>query len=360
MKRFTLEELGSLLGAKWIGHPAHIVTGVDTLDEASSTDVSFLANPRYLEAMKQSRAGVICVSSEMSIPGNKNLLISEDPSLLFQRIAALFLAHETPLHPWSGIHSTAVIHETANIGVGVTIGPYAVIDAHASIGDHCSIGAHVYIGYETTLGSDCRIYPSVVIRERCQLGQRVIVQPGAIIGSCGFGYVPDATGRHIKLEQLGNVIVENDVEIGANTTIDRSRFKTTRIRQGTKIDNLVQIAHNVEIGEHNLIAALTGIAGSAKTGKQVMLGGQVGIVGHVELADGVMIATRGGVSKNLPRGKYRGSPAIPISDYHRQEVHVRKLEEYVERLKKVEAALRPHEGTAAQGVGTVMTANENQ
>jgi UDP-3-O-[3-hydroxymyristoyl] glucosamine N-acyltransferase len=161
-----------------------------------------------------------------------------------------------------------------------------------------------------------------------------------VIGSCGFGYVPNSLGHHQKLEQLGIVILEDDVEIGANTAIDRSRFKATIVRRGSKIDNLCQIGHNVEIGEDNVIAAQTGIAGSTKTGKHVVLGGQVGIVGHVELADQVMIASRGGVSKSLPKGKYRGSPTLPLNEYQRQEVHVRKLDEYVERIKALEAQVK--------------------
>jgi len=288
--------------------------------------------------MKKSQAGVICVTPQTPLTEGKNYLLSNDPSRSFQQIIELLLPSKSS--GFSGIHPTAIIHLTAQIGPHVTIGPYSVIDRDTKIGANTYIGPHVSIGFEVEIGTDCHIHPHCTIRERCCLGDRVILQPGAVIGSCGFGYTPDAFGQHIKLEQRGIVILENDVEIGANTTIDRSRFKETRIRKGTKIDNLVQIAHNVEIGENNLIAAQTGIAGSTKTGKYVMLGGQVGIVGHVDLEDQVMVATRGGVSKSLKRGKYRGSPAIPITEYHRQEVHVRKLEEYVERLKALEKKLQ--------------------
>jgi UDP-3-O-[3-hydroxymyristoyl] glucosamine N-acyltransferase len=237
------------------------------------------------------------------------------------------------------IHPTAIIHESAQIGPNVTIAPHVVIDRDVKIGAGSRIGPHVSIGYSVEIGADCQIHPHCTIRERCILHNRVILQPGAVIGSCGFGYAPDAQGRHIKFEQLGIVILEDDVEIGANTTIDRARFKATIVRKGTKIDNLVQIAHNVEIGEHNIIAAQSGIAGSAKTGRYVMLGGQVGVLGHVELEDHVMIATRGGVSKSLKAGKYRGSPAIPLAAYNRQEVYIRRLEEFVERLKTLEQQL---------------------
>ncbi len=336
-KSFTLAELATHTGSQLVGNPTTLITGVNTLEEAKPEDASFLANPRYREAMKSSKAGVLCVHLDTPLTPEKNYLLSENPSHCFQTIAKLLL---TPgLSAFSGIHPTAVIHETAQIGPHVTIGPYAVIDRDVKIGSHTFIAPHVSIGFEVEIGENCHFYPGCIIREKCFIGNRVILQSGAIIGSCGFGFNPNALGQYQKLEQLGIVILEDDVEIGANTTIDRSRFKATIVRRGTKIDNLCQIAHNVEIGEDNVIAALSGIAGSSKTGKHVMLGGQVGVVGHVELSDGVMIATRGGVSKNLSAGKYRGSPAIPFNDYQRQEVHVRKIGEYVAWIKKLEERL---------------------
>ncbi|HSX26073.1 MAG TPA: UDP-3-O-(3-hydroxymyristoyl)glucosamine N-acyltransferase [Chlamydiales bacterium] len=335
-KRYTLKQLAEKTASQWIGDPLYSIEGVNTLDEADPSDISFLGNSRYREAMKTSKAGIICIDPQTPQIEGRNYLISPDPSRTFQIIAELIYLTQRRASGFAGIHPTATIHETAQIGPNVTIGPHAVIDRNVKIGANTHIGPNVSIGYETEIGTDCQIHPNAVIRERCLLGNRVVLQPGAVIGSCGFGYTPDAQGRHKKLEHLGIVILEDDVEIGANTTIDRSRFKATIIRKGTKIDNLVQIAHNVEVGEHNVIAAQTGIAGSSKTGKYVMLGGQVGIVGHVELADQVLVATRGGVSKSLKSGKYRGSPAIPIAEYNRQEVYVRKLEEYIERLKALE------------------------
>lgn len=331
---YTLAELSALFGAQLIGDPNITISGVDTLEEAGPLDASFLANPRYNDAMKKSEAGVICALPDTVLPEGKNFLLSDNPSRTFQQIIELLLPQRKS--GFTGIHPTAVIHPSAQIGKDVTIAPHAVIDRDAKIGAGTFIGPHVSIGFEVEIGENCQIHPHCTIRERSILGNRVILQPGAVIGSCGFGYTPDKQGHSIKLEQLGIVVLEDDVEIGANTTIDRSRFKVTLVRKGTKIDNLVQIAHNVELGENNLIAAQTGIAGSAKTGNFVMIGGQVGIVGHVELDDQVMIATRGGVSKSLKAGKYRGSPAMPMNEYHRQEIHVRKLEEYVERLKSLE------------------------
>ncbi len=337
-KRFTLAELGAHSGAHLVGDPTFCITGVNTLEDAIPSDASFLANPRYTEAMRKSEAGVICVDPNVELIPGKNYLVSPDPGRAIQIIAELFLTAGSS--GFNGIHSSAVIHPSVQIGPNVSIGPYAVIDRNVQIGANTQIGPHVSIGYEVEIGTDCQIHPHCTIRERCRLGNRIILQPGTVVGSCGFGYTPDPMGRHIKLEQLGSVVIEDDVEIGANTTIDRARFKETLIRKGTKIDNLVQIAHNVEIGEHNIIAAQTGIAGSAKTGKYVMLGGQVGVVGHVELTDHTLVASRGGVSKSLKSGKYRGSPAVPIAEYQRQEAHVRKLEEYVERLRALEKKLQ--------------------
>jgi UDP-3-O-[3-hydroxymyristoyl] glucosamine N-acyltransferase len=340
MRSVRLKELAVLLAARLIGDPDALICGVNTLDEASSNDLSFLSNSRYIEAMKKSHAGAVCIDSQTVHIAGKNYLVCDDPSASFQKALEWLLLLDNNKSAFQGIHPTAVIHPSAKIAPHVSIGPYAVVDQDTVIGEGSQIGPHVCIGHGCKIGQDCIFHPHSVIRERSILGNRVILQPGAVIGSCGFGYIQDKLGQHIKLEQLGIVILEDDVEIGANTTIDRSRFKETIIRKGSKIDNLCQIAHNVEVGENNVIAAQTGIAGSAKTGKFVMLGGQVGIVGHVELENQVMVATRGGVSKSLKTGKYRGAPAIPIAEYNRHEVHLRKIEEYVERIKALEAIVK--------------------
>ncbi len=337
-RSFTLQQLAALTGAGCIGFPDQLITGVNTLDEATASDLSFLANTRYIEAMKQSSAGAICVDTSAPLQEGKNYLISENPSATFQKIAELLL-YASKRSGFSGIHPSAVIHPTAVIGSNVTIGPHAVIDQNAVVGSNTVISANVAIYSDVQIGTDCFIHANCTIREGTRIGNRVILQPGAVIGSCGFGYLQDKQGHHIKLEQLGIVILEDDVEIGANTTIDRSRFKATIIHNGSKIDNLCQIGHNVEIGQHNVIAAQTGVAGSSKTGKYVMMGGQVGVQGHVELGDAVLIAAKSGVSKSLSSGKYRGAPAIALSEYNRQEVHVRRLAEYAERIKVLEAKL---------------------
>jgi UDP-3-O-[3-hydroxymyristoyl] glucosamine N-acyltransferase len=340
-KRFTLREIAELTGAKLIGNGDHSITGVETLENASAEDASFLANPRYASTMHKSSAGVICIdpntlTSEQS--EGKNFLVSDSPSRTFQQIVEIVLHSPFNQSGFSDIHPTAVVHPSAHIGKNVQIGPYAVIDQGSTIGDRTSIGAHVFIGAGVSIGSDCTLYSHVTVRERCILGNRVILQPSAVIGSCGFGFTTDAKGAHTKLKQLGIVIIEDDVEIGACCTIDRARFKATRIGKGTKIDNLVQIGHNVSIGENNIIVSQTGIAGSSKTGRNVVFGGQAGVVGHVEITDNVFVATRGGVSKSITEpGKYNGGPVMPLIEYNRQQVYLRKIAEYVKRIEALEA-----------------------
>lgn len=339
-KQFTLAELSKLTKAKLIGDPDLCIGNVDNLESANSQDASFLSNPRYREVMKSSQAGVICIDDATTVVDGKNFLVSENPSRTFQFIAELLLSLKQKTG-FLGVHASAVIHESAKIGNNVQIGPNVVVDKDVTIGDNTQIFASVSVGASVQIGTDCIIYPSVVIREQCVLGNRVILQPGAIIGSCGFGFIPTSEGTLKKLDQLGNVVIEDDVEVGSNTTIDRARFKSTRIGKGSKIDNLVQIAHNVILGENNIVISQAGIAGSVKMGKNVFLGGQTGVIGHVEIADGVQVATRGGVSKSIKKqGRYNGSPAVPIADYNKNQVHLRKMTVYVKKIKELEMRLK--------------------
>ncbi len=336
---FSLADLAKLTGAKLQGDPEQIITAVADLQSATAEDASFLANDRYAPLLATTAAGVICISNQTVLLPGKNYLISDDPSRTFQQIAEAFLK-ERKTTGFTGIHPTAVIHETAKLGENVNVGPYAVIDEDADIDEGTTISSFAYVGIGVQIGKNCFLHTHSIIREYCALGNRVILQPGAVIGSCGFGYTTNEKGEHTKLKQLGNVILEDDVEIGANTTLDRARFKTTRIARGTKIDNLVQIAHNVELGENNILAAQTGIAGSTKTGRSVMMGGQVGIVGHLEITDFVMIATRGGVSKSIKKsGKFAGSPVVTLSEHNRTQVQLRKIDAYARRIEALEKRL---------------------
>lgn len=339
---YTLAELAELTSSQLIGDPLYSICRAADLESAQDQDASFLANPRYVQAMKESKAGVVFIDPSTEPIQGRNFLISENPSKSFQQVIELFYSLKDQETGFEGIHSTAVIHPTAVIGNGVSIAPHAVIAKGVRIGEHSTIGPGVYIGPYASIGSACTIHANVVVREYCEIGNKVILQPGAVIGSCGFGYTTNAQGKHSKLTQTGIVIIEDDVEIGANTTIDRGRLTATRIGRGSKIDNLVQIAHGVSIGADNIIVAQSGVAGSSKTGKNVILAGQTGIVGHVNIADRAVIAAQSGVTKSIhdPGAKYIGSPALPVSEYHRQHAFVRKIEKYVKKIAELETRLK--------------------
>lgn len=338
-KSFTLETLAILTNCQLIGHPLHEIFDVADLESAGPQDASFFSNPRYQQALNTSQAGVIFIDPQTPLVDGKNYLISEQPSRAFQQLVDTL--HPPKKHPsgFKGIHPSAVIHETAQLAEGVSVGPHAVIDEGVQVGAGTFIGAGVYIGPETTIGHSCLIHPRVVIREECRIGNRVVIQPGAVIGSCGFGYTTDKQGRHIKLNQVGNVLIEDDVEVGANTTIDRARFKNTKVGEGSKLDNLVQIGHGVSLGKHNIIVAQTGIAGSTSTGHYVVLAGHVAVAGHLHLEDGVTVAGKSGVSKSLSTGKYGGIPAVPLHEYNRNQVLLRQIGSYIQQVKTLFARL---------------------
>ncbi|MBS0621735.1 MAG: UDP-3-O-(3-hydroxymyristoyl)glucosamine N-acyltransferase [Verrucomicrobia bacterium] len=341
MTSFILKELADLLQADLVGDPDLLICGVADLDSAGPKDLSFLAlNPyggsfsQYQAAMKRSKAAAIIAPRDLDLPSGSYLIV-EEPSQAFQKVVEQF--YPPIASGFSGIHPTAVVHASAKIAPSATIGPCAVIDAHVIIGANSVIGPHVTIGAKTEVGEDCLFHPGVSIREGCIIGNRVVLQPGAQIGGCGFGFTTDKMGKHTKVKQLGNVVIEDDVEIGANTTIDRARMGSTVIGSGTKIDNLVQIAHGVKIGPNNLIVGQTGIAGSTKTGRNVVIAGQVGVSGHIEIGDQVIIAARSGVIKSLTApGKYVGEPAMPYADYRRHWMHLLRLERYAKKIDELE------------------------
>lgn len=326
-KMTTLESLAQLTDAIIFGDPNHIITNVADLETATDQDISFLSNSRYEQSMLRSSAGAVFVPLSFASDASINLLYVKDPSMAFQKAIDFFFDEAELVTGFQGIHPTSVIHPSAQIGLNVTIGPYVVIDQEVIIGERTQILAGTTVGPFTTIGTDCLIHAHVTIRERCTIGNHVILQPGAIIGSCGFGYITDSHGKHVKLSQRGTVTIEDDVEIGANSTIDRSRFKTTRISSGSKIDNLVQIGHGATIGPGNIIVSQTGIAGSSETGAYVVIGGQVGVAGHIKIAEGIQIAAKSGVSKSLTikGGKYNGIPAEPLEQYNRKTAHLRKF-----------------------------------
>lgn len=332
---YTLAQLAEKTHCQLRGNPAQRISYVCNLEDATEEAISFFANDRYHEALKNSRAGAIFIKEGSPlINDQKNFLLAQDPSAAFQIVVELFLGPPC-FTLFEGIHPTAIIHPTAKIEKNVTIGPYTVIDGHVTIGEGSTLGSHCFIGPYSTLGAHCRIHPHVTIREKSLIGNYVEIQPGAVIGACGFGYLTDARGAHTKLNQLGQVVIKDKVDVGANTTIDRSRFEKTLIDEGSKIDNLVQVGHGASIGPHNLIVAQVGIAGSTRTGRHVILAGQVGVAGHLEIGDGVIVTAQSGVSKSLKNaGPYGGSPAMPMQEYNRWLVQLRHIGKLFESLKK--------------------------
>ncbi|MCH9811621.1 UDP-3-O-(3-hydroxymyristoyl)glucosamine N-acyltransferase [bacterium] len=346
---FTLDELSKHLSVPLLGDKDVMITGVNDISKASSSEASFFANDKYTSKLKKSQAGVICIDESAEQMEGQNYLLCKDPSEAFEKLCLLFLEDHSK-SGFTDIHPSAVIHPTATIGKDVTIGPFVAIDKEVVIGDGTTIYAHASIGPKSILGSDCIIHPNTTVREDCHLGDRVILQPGAVIGSCGYGYHTDkTTGRHTKIKHLGKVILEDDVEIGANTTVDRGRFATTTIKRGTKIDNLCMIAHNCEIGEDNLIVSMSGISGSVKTGRNVIVAAQCGLIGHIEIGDGVILAARATPIKSIKeKGVYLGSPAQPIKKEMVQTAAVRKLPTILRKLKKAEKMLDSFESMQEQ------------
>jgi len=335
---YLISELAQITGSEVIGDPDYPIDGIENIDAAGPSQAAFLDNALYQKILSVSKAGVVIISGSIAKPEGKNLLIHPTPTLAFQKLIELFI--EPTLSGFIDIHPSSVIHPSAILGENVRVGPNVTIDQNVTIGDESVIEAGSYVGAGCSIGTHCHLYPNVVINNKCRLGKRVIIQSGAIIGAAGFGYFTNKQGKHHHLHHLGCVILEDDVEVGANTTIDRARFKATVVRQGAKIDNLVQIAHQVEIGQDNLIISQVGIAGSTKLGKRVIVGGQVGIAGHIEIADDVMFAARAGVSKSIPdKGIYSGAPVAPIKEFNKQFIRLRSIEKLINKVKHLEKQL---------------------
>ena len=336
----TLSEL-----ARWIdgdivrGGLDSSYTGMASLDEAGPSDVSFLGNEKYHAQFLNSKAGAVIVQRGETGGNHDTALIAVDnPTLAFSVVVRHFAAATRKFSP--GIHPSASIADDAKLDPNkVCVRAGAVILSGATIGDGSEIGPNSVIGEDVTIGKDCHVMANVSVRERCVIGDRVQLQPGVIIGSDGFGY-EFSKGRHVKVDQVGIVEIGDDVEIGANTTVDRARFGKTVIGEGTKIDNLVQIGHNVVIGKHCLIVALTGISGSTRIGDHVTIAGQVGTVGHITIGDKATITARAGVTTSLPGGAiYAGRPAKPFNEEMKLRATVRRLPKLVERIKKLEQKL---------------------
>jgi UDP-3-O-[3-hydroxymyristoyl] glucosamine N-acyltransferase len=335
---FTLAELATLSSGELRGDPAQKISGAAPLAEAMAGDITFFASPKYLSQLRRTHASAIFVPRDFAEETSAAQIRVAEPAKAFEQIA-LKLAPE-PITFSPGVHSSAVVAPSAQLGKRVSIQPHAVLEANTVIGDDTIIGASSYVGHGTTVGRHCLVYPHVTIRERVRIGSHVILHSGVVIGADGFGFEP-REGRHEKVPQIGIVQIDDNVEIGANTTIDRARFGRTWIQEGVKIDNLVQVAHNVVIGKHSVVAAQTGIAGSVRIGSYVMIGGQVGIIGHIEIGDKTMIGAQTGVSKNIEGGTWWATPAVPLKEALEDLAHVRRLGKLEERVKRLERGRPP-------------------
>lgn len=338
-----LRELAERLGCECQGDGGVEVRRMAGIEHAGPGDLTFVANRKYLAKLASTRASAVIVSSEVTTTLPR--LISKNPYLTYAQAAALL---HPEARPAAGVHETASVDPSALLGEGVHVGAYAVIGSRARVGPRSIIHAHVVLYPEVVVGADCLIHSSVQIRERCRLGDRVIVQNGAVIGGDGFGFAKDEQGRYHKIPQVGTVVIEDDVEIGALTAIDRAAMAETRIGRGSKLDNLVQVGHSVTIGSDCVVAGQVGIAGSAQIGNRVTLAGQVGVVGHLRIGDGAIVTAQSGIPGDLePGAVVSGSPAFKNREWLKATAVFAKLPELQRRVRELERRIEELRARAA-------------
>jgi UDP-3-O-[3-hydroxymyristoyl] glucosamine N-acyltransferase len=328
----TLGELARLLGGELQGPADLLIEGLAPIESATPRDLTFITQKRYARLAPQSQAAAFIVGPDQAhLP--RPLIIVPHPYLAYAQAAALFAP---PRRRWPGISDLAYLGRQVELGQEVSIAPLVFIGDKVRLGDGVTIMPGCVIGEEVQIGAETLLYPLVTILERCRVGARVTIHSGTVIGADGFGYVPGAEG-HVKIPQLGTVVIEDDVEIGANCAIDRGALGETRVGRGTKIDNLVHLAHNVTVGEHALLVAQVGVSGSTKLGNRVTLGGQVGLVGHISLGDGVQVGAKSGVHHSVPPGQtVSGYPARSQQEWVKAMAVVPKLPDIYQRLKQLE------------------------
>lgn len=336
MRSWTLGELAEAVDARLEGNADHVIRGVARLEDAGPHDISFLANPKYEEAAARSNAGAIVVSETYAADG-QNVLRSDNPYLAFAQVIELI----APVpEPETGIAASAVIDPTASVPEAVSIGPNAVIGPDVRLGARVVIGAGSVLEAGVTIGERTRVFAGVTIHSGTTIGSGCVVQSGTVLGSDGFGYATDAEGRHHRVPQRGGLVIGDDVDIGANVTIDRGSAGDTVIGDGTKIDNLVQVGHNVAIGRGVIVVAQVGIAGSSRIGDHAVIGGQAGITGHASIGAGARIGGQAGVIGDVPAGsEFSGYPARPHRDQLRSQALIVRLSEMFDRIKILESRL---------------------
>ena len=339
MKQISIREIADRFNGKILGDENLHVSNVARIEEAQKGDLTFLYLPVYEKYFPSTKASAIIVKRDFNKTRDDITYIEVDvPEKTFREIIINFFGTEVNLE---GIDKTAFVHKDAKLGSNVSIGKNVVISAGCKIGNNVKIFHNTVILENVELGDDVIVYQNVSIREKCIIGNRVTIHAGTVIGADGFGYTQDENKVYHKIPQIGNVVIEDDVEIGANTTVDRAAMGSTVIKRGSKIDNLVQVAHNVVVGEDTVIAAQAGVSGSSKVGNRSILAGQVGIAGHLEIGDNVVLIAQSGVSKSILKpGYYFGAPAKELKTAFKLEAHIRNLPEYSEKLEKLEKEVK--------------------
>ena len=347
---FSAQQIAMMVGGKVEGNERVAVGSFGKIEEATEGQLSFLANPKYEDYLYSTGASIIIVNEKLTLRQkvDATLIRVADAYNAFAQLLAKY--QQLQLQQLEGRQEPSFVHETAIVGNGVFIGAFAYISQKAKIGNGVKIYPQVFIGDDVAIGDGTILHAGVRIYNQCSIGKNCVIHGGTVIGADGFGFAPQADGSFQKVPQIGNVVVEDQVEIGANTTIDRATIGSTIIRSGAKIDNLVQIAHNVEIGANTVIAAKAGISGSTKIGRNVMIGGQAGVVGHIKIGDGARINAQSGVSKSLDNGKaVTGSPAHDYNAALRSQALSRKLPEMDGRIKELERQLNELKRLSASG-----------
>lgn len=339
---FSAQQIAALLNGDILGNPDRVVAGLAKIEEGTEGTLSFLSNPKYEEFIYTTGASICIVNKSFqatkALPETLTLVLVDDAYACFAKLLAVYneMQQKQPK-----IEQPSFIAESAKTGEDLYLGAFAYIGEGAVVGNNVKIYPHVYIGDGVVIGDNTTLYAGVKIYADCKVGANCLVHAGVVIGSDGFGFAPDENGKYNKIPQIGNVVIEDDVEIGANATIDRATMGSTFIRKGVKIDNLCQIAHNVEVGENTAMAALVGVAGSAKIGKNVMIGGQVGIAGHISIADGTLVYAQSGVSSTVKvKASLMGTPSFNVDDYRRSAVGFRRLPDLMKRIIALEKSIQ--------------------